>query len=114
MILTRLMRAFPQCCFSLGAQTEADPWDVCLLHGPLAAGMGDWLKERNLHAQRRVGHNGYVIRWLRFGPENERATFALVQGAATDLLEHLPNGTRATYLRHQLNVFNLWRKEAHL
>jgi hypothetical protein len=120
MILYRLMQAFPQCRFSVGEWEGRDTWDVGLLHGALPPGIITWLAERNLTAVRRVGHDGYVIRWLRFGPDPERAIFAAVQDAAIRFasIAHGPASEfpmrpdEVTALRHQINAFNAMRMEA--
>lgn len=62
-MLTRLMQTYPDCHFSYGSANHRDVWALCHLHGPLPSGMTPWLATFGLEPHRRIGLNGYEIRW---------------------------------------------------
>lgn len=77
MILAQLLHAFPGSHFSTRAVPGA--WEVCVLHGALQPGMSKWLEDHNLTAERSALVDGYMIRWVTSGPDDEKRVFATVK-----------------------------------
>lgn len=117
MIIAQLMRAFPGSHFSVRA--VGDAWEVCVLHGALQPGMGQWLDNHNLRAERVLGVDGYVIRWLSVGPMSEKRMFESVKrladiGYRAAQQRRLFSASEERSLDKHLNAFIVAAKEIEL